>query len=313
MEQEISNLYYSPIGYFKGKTAVTKIHKRLPHYTKQDIQHWLDRQPVYQIYKPAPKTIKHRHYDQDKPNHTHQVDLLYLPTDKKYKYALTVIDIASRYKEAQPLKTKTARDTAKAISEIYERSPLEFPSVIMCDKGSEFMSEFIKLMKQHNVKINRSLNKKHVAFVERFNRTLSERLFAYQYDQEIRDKQTRNTEWVDRLPQVIEAINNEETRMIDMKPIDAIKEESVTQPQYEDEDLPDEIEDFPRVRYLYKPGEAEGDNRYRATDPIWSVDIYEIEEINEDEDPYVYKLHGLPDRSFNVKELQVVPDDTAES
>ena len=32
------------------------------------------------------------------------------------------------------------------------------------------------------------------------------------------------------------------------------------------------------VRYLYQPGELEGGRR-RATDPIWSLNAYEIEKI----------------------------------
>ena len=33
----------------------------------------------------------------------------------------------------------------------------------------------------------------------------------------------RSTEWVSRLPDVVKALNNEETRLIRMKPVDAIK------------------------------------------------------------------------------------------
>lgn len=53
----------------------------------------------------------------------------------------------------------------------------------------------------------------------------------------------------------------------------------------DDQILPDEIEDFPKVRYLDNPGEVEGDNCYRATDPIWLVDTYEIEEIYDEKKP----------------------------
>ena len=231
-----------------------------------------------------------------------------MPHDKRFKYALTVIDIASRYKEAQPLKTKKASETAKAIAEIYERSPLNYPKVIMADYGNEFFGEFLQLAKKHETKIDRSLNKKKVAFVERFNKTLSEKLFAHQYAQEMATS-SRNTEWVVRLPGVIEALNNEETRMIGMKPIDAIVKESVPQPDYEE--VPEVLPINSLVRYLYKPGEAEGDNKYRATDPIWSVDVYEIEEIKEfDDQPAIYELRDIENRSFTKEQLQVVPEDT---
>ena len=293
----LQQLYYSPAGFQLGATAAGKLKKKIPSLTRQQIQHWLDRQPGYQIYKPKPRKVRFPHYNQDEPNHTHQVDLLFLPKDGKYKYALTVIDIASRYKGAEPIMSKKADETAAAIQKIYDRSPLNFPSSVMADKGREFMGAFAGLMKKHKAKISLSLNKKDVAFVERFNKTLSEKLFAHQYDQEMKTNQT-NREWVDRLPDVVEAINNEETRMIGMKPVDAIKLESVEQPEYED--VPEELPLDSLVRYLYKPGEEQQDNRYRATDPIWSVDAYYIDEIRSFENqPPLYTLQGMDhERTF---------------
>ena len=45
-----------------------------------------------------------------KPNDIHQSDILYLPHDKfkkkTYKYALNIVDVASRYKGAYQLATK---------------------------------------------------------------------------------------------------------------------------------------------------------------------------------------------------------------
>ena len=54
----------------------------------------------------------------DKANKIHQADLLFLPHDtygkKTYKYALVVVDIASRYKDAEALTTKESSEVAKA-------------------------------------------------------------------------------------------------------------------------------------------------------------------------------------------------------
>ena len=43
--------------------------------------------------------------------------------------------------------------------------------------------------------------------VERFKRTLSGRLFGYQYAKELQNPHKRNREWVRRLPEVLNAIN----------------------------------------------------------------------------------------------------------
>ena len=58
----------------------------------------------------------------------HQMDVMYLPWDrfkrKTYKYALTVVDMASWYKEAEPLTSKLASQVKDAIVNIYKRLPL---------------------------------------------------------------------------------------------------------------------------------------------------------------------------------------------
>ena len=78
----------------------------------------------------APKRIPRPRFDVSTPNKVHQADLLFLPHDKLprgrkvFKYALTVVDVASRYKEAEPLTSKNSDEVAKAFQTIYKRSPL---------------------------------------------------------------------------------------------------------------------------------------------------------------------------------------------
>lgn len=73
------------------------------------------------------------------PNEVHQADLLYLPHDwvkwKTYKDALTVLDKASCYKEAEPLATKEAKEIADALERIYKWSPLHWPNLLQVDPG----------------------------------------------------------------------------------------------------------------------------------------------------------------------------------
>ena len=74
---------------------------------------------------------------------------------KLYKYALTVVDVASRYKEAEPLSTKESAEVAKAFCTLYNRSQLKRPKLLQVDPGREFMGEVNKLMNSKNVKIRR--------------------------------------------------------------------------------------------------------------------------------------------------------------
>ena len=64
--------------------------------------------------------------------------------------------------------------------------------------------------------------------VERFNLTLGERLFTFQYSQEMNFKEgKRPTKWVKGLPEVVVALCSEVTRLTGKKPVDAIKDKSV--------------------------------------------------------------------------------------
>ena len=66
--------------------------------------------------------------------------------------------------------------------------------------------------------------------VERFNRTLAERLFGHQYAQEMcLPSDERSTEWVKRLPSVVAALIRDVTRLTGKKPSDAIKAKALTQ------------------------------------------------------------------------------------
>ena len=107
------------------------------------------------------------------------MDILYLPWDKvsqkTYKYALTVVDVASRYKEAGPLVTKSADAAADVIKKIYDRSPLKFPKQALVDSSSKFTGAFKKLMESKDVEIFVGMRGVHRSqrIVERFNRTLA--------------------------------------------------------------------------------------------------------------------------------------------
>ena len=183
------------------------------------------------------------------------------------------------------------------------------------------MGKVNEVMKQHGVSIKREEAGQHraQAIVERFNRTSAERLFGHQYAQEILleargGKNVRSTEWVSRLPDVVKALNNEETRLIGMKPVDAIKKKEVKALGSAPQKLKNEIEipDNVKLRYLYAPGELEGGERRRATDPNWFLETYTIDSVVKTPgDPILYYLsEGAPKRSFVKQELMIVPEGT---
>ena len=134
-------IYYSPQGYWKGTSAIEKL-SEAAKVSKRVAKSWLEKQALWQIYLPAPKRIRRPIFDVQTPNDVHQADLLFLPHDKvnrrTYKYALTVVDVASRYKEAEPLTDKSASSVAEGFKRIYKRGPPAWPNLLQVDPGREF-------------------------------------------------------------------------------------------------------------------------------------------------------------------------------
>ena len=187
---------------------------------------------MYQIYLNAAKYLPRANASISlfsKPNDIHQSDLLSLPHDKfikkTYKYALNIVDVASTYKGSYELTSKYAKEVAQAFQWIYENTPLNYPKTLIVDDGKEFYRDMTKLMEKHDVIMQRGDPSQHRSqgIVERFNRMLADRLFTYKYHKELEDPSKSNREWVSRLQNVVSALNNEKTRLIGMKPVDAIK------------------------------------------------------------------------------------------
>ena len=192
MDKKFEQIYYSDDGFWRGKSAIQKLAKA-SRSTKEEAEKWLLKQPLYQIYLPAPKYVLWPNASMSlfaKPNDIHQSDLLSLPHDKfkkkTYKYALNIVDVASRYKGSYQLTTLNSKEVAQAFHWLYENTPLTYPKTLIIDDGKEFYREVMKLMEKHDVMIQCGDPSQHrlQGIVERFNRMLADRLFSYQYHKE---------------------------------------------------------------------------------------------------------------------------------
>ena len=164
-----------------------------------------------------------------KPYEQHQFDLFYMPQNifegNTYKYILTSVDIASRYKFARALRTKEASEVAFVLEAIYKKGGVfKYSKVFQCDNESEFKNEVTKQLKKHNVDIWRATTKykhTHTVFVEAFNKGLAELLFKLIDAQELQDAEKLWTIWVKNLNKIVNEMNNTVSSMIDIKPKDA--------------------------------------------------------------------------------------------
>ena len=154
-DKKFKQIYYSDDGYWRGISLGS---------TKEEAEKWLMKQPLYQIYLPAPKYIPRPNASMSLfaiPNDIHQADILYLPHDrfekKAYKYALNIMDVASRYKRSYQLATKNSKEVAQAFQWIYGNTLLTYPKTLIIDNGKEFCGDTTKLMEKHDVIIQREI------------------------------------------------------------------------------------------------------------------------------------------------------------
>ena len=77
-----------------------------------------------------------------------------------YKYILTCIEVASRYKFTRPLRSKISSEFAFVLEAIFKKGDvLKYPKTFQCDNGSAFKNEVTKLLEKHNVDFRRATTK----------------------------------------------------------------------------------------------------------------------------------------------------------
>ena len=290
-------------------------------FSIDNVEKFLHKQMLWQKYSPKPKYIPCASYNRITiPNFAHQADLLYLYHDTEgryiYKYCLCICDVASRYRGVYPLHERSSESVAKAFKEVYKNDTyLIWPKELHVDKGTEFKGEVIELMRRKNVRIRVGKTKKGQCIVERFNKTLARKLYRIQDANELVLDTQSSKKWVRNLQIVVNELNNTVTRLIGMKPIDAIKLEKINASPSKPANrlvgfMEPRLQSMTSVRYLLEDNELEGGKR-RATDPNWSNDIYYIKysQVAKGQ-PVLYRLKKLPHRYFVREELLVVPEDS---
>jgi hypothetical protein len=172
----------------------------------------LQKQKLYNLYKKPikDKGVNMPHIDVREPNITHQADLLFLPNDNGYRYALVVVDCNNGLTDAVPLKSKESKDVLAGFKKIYQRGPLKIPQNLQVDSGAEFKGDVKKYFDDKHVYVRAGLPGRHrmQALAERRNQTIGTALLMRMTSQELLTGSVSN-EWVDDLPVVIDAINKQ--------------------------------------------------------------------------------------------------------
>ena len=101
-------------------------------------------------------------------------DLLFLPlTKQKYRYILTVVDLATDEFDIEPLKDKEPKTVLAGLKAMYKRSYIKEPyASIRTDAGNEFKGVFQKYLYDESLLHRTSLTARHsqTSNVESLNR-----------------------------------------------------------------------------------------------------------------------------------------------
>lgn len=174
------------------------------------------KQVVDELHRSARKNFPRRHTLAIGINETLQADLVemipYAKENKNTKYILTVIDIFSKFAWAFPVKNKTGLEVTQAMTKIMKSGVV--PKNIHTDMGKEFFNvHFKKLMDSYGINHYTTYSTKKAAIVERFNRTLKNKMWK-------RFSFNGSYKWLKILPELVDEYNNTIHRTIQMRPID---------------------------------------------------------------------------------------------
>ena len=232
-----------------------------------------------------------------------EADVLYLPKDGKYAFALVVVDSSSKKCDAEPITTVSSSHVVKAFEKIYARGIISYPKVkIIFDSGSEFKGDTNDYFKTINIRRGITSRSRQQSLVETKNRIIGDIIFRMQQLEEIKTNET-NTKWTKILPTIIKQINE---RAIPVKK-EISDDVLITK---ENHNL---IPEGTNVRIaLDYPVEITGEKikgskQFRASDIRWSRKIYKIEHLllNKGKPP-MYLINNNDRVARTALQLQIV-------
>lgn len=215
----LSKLYFDvkkPTIFGSLRTLKNKVKHSI---STNEIKKWLQNQDVFTLHKNVKYNIKRNHYNISNIGDLYEMDLIDVVKDKKqndgYSFILTCIDVFSKFAWVRPVKNKTGLEITRAFNDILKNND-RIPIAVQTDRGREFKNHvFRNFLKQKGIKqqFPKILSAQKAAVVERFNRTLKEKMFKYYT--------LKNTKrFVDIIQPLVASYNNSYHTTIKMKPAD---------------------------------------------------------------------------------------------
>lgn len=272
-------------------------------------------QELHNLYTPVKrdKGVNMPTFQKYEDNKMQQADLMFMPHDNGFKYILVVVDVGSKKKDGEALKTKSAEEVLKAFKTIYARGNIKLPKdgEMQVDSGSEFKGVVAKYFKDNNIfmRIGKTGRSRMQAVVESANGNIAKPLFMRMTAQELLTSE-KSTEWVDDLPTIIDSLNKK------AKP--APKRKKTGAPLCEG-DACDMLEIGTKVRVMLEhPIDITDSSRlhgkFRKTDIRWDLKERTIKQVLlKPDQPPLYLLDGNVGKikvepvAYTKAQLQVIP------
>ena len=219
-ESKLNNLYFDPKQGFSGINDLS----RKSGISQKKVKEFLEKQDIYSRHLPLKKKFQKRRVIVKGIDDQFQADLVemipYAMENNGYKYMLTCIDIFSKYAWAIALKNKKSDEVVRAFELIFKERK---PSKIQTDLGKEFYNSKVQvLFNENNISHFSTNSQVKASVVERFNRTLKEKMWKY-------FSEIGNNKWIDIIDDLIYNYNNSYHTSIKMKPVEASKKKNEIQ------------------------------------------------------------------------------------
>lgn len=299
--EKLEKVYYDP-SHPAGYAGAPKLVKEFPTNAKN----WLSKQAAYTLHKPMLTRFPTRKYKTSGPNDLWQMDLMemipYASINKGNKYILTCIDVFSRFAQALAVKSKDATNMEISISKMLKN---KVPRHIQTDLGKEFYNKKVQsLFDKNDIKHYSVHSQFKAAVVERFNRTLRERLNRYFTHQ-------GNKKWLDALPKILIAYNHSShSGLKGRRPIDVDDDFSIWKEQNQ------KTPKMKRRKQRHGKGSLVrisriSNNPFRKNfDQNWSEEVFRVVAIDTKDKPEMYIIKDMDDEviegKFYYEELQEI-------
>ena len=233
-----------------------------------------------ELHKPVRRKFKTRQVMTRGIDHIWEADLLimtqYSAENDGFKYILNVIDCFSKYAWCLPLKSKGGKEVSEVFGKILsKRRPRRIPELLHCDQGKEFVNATFKnLLSQYNIEMYHTFTEIKASIVERFNRTLNQKMKLY-------FEVNQNHKWLNILPKLVKQYNEVDVhRTIGMPPasVNTKNEADVFTRMYG-------LKDFKLPKPTLKVGDRVRIIAYRFTfankyERTWTEEIFVIDKVH---------------------------------